>query len=107
MERILNQMAKLVIGLHEQGYNDDFDLHGEDQLRDVQENRSYVFDEININKICQIGGQERKAKKFILAIETADGCKGLLICSSMIGDLFKQKEVWLNNGIKAITSDTM
>jgi hypothetical protein len=30
--------------------------------------------------VYEIGDKDGKGAKFILAIETADGCKGLLIC---------------------------
>jgi hypothetical protein len=79
IDSTIDQIAKLVIELHEEGYNDDFELYGDSQLWDAQENRGYVFDEIKINKICQVGQHDRKAAKFILAIETTDGCKGLLV----------------------------
>jgi hypothetical protein len=79
MKRTLNHLAKMVIGLHEEGYYYDFELYGEIQLWGVQENRPYVFEEININKVCPIMGPCRNGAKFILAIETTDGCKGLLV----------------------------
>ena len=80
IDRTVSQMAKLVIGLHEKGYDNDFELYGGNELWGAQEGRSYILDEININKIYEIGGQDGKGTKCILAIETWDGCKGLLIC---------------------------
>ena len=79
-DRAISPTAGLVIWLHEQGYSNDFELYGHSQLWGAQESRSYVLEEININKIFEIGGKDGQATKFILAIETADGCKGLLIC---------------------------
>jgi len=83
MEKFLNQIARMVISLHEEGYNDDFKRYGMDQLWGVQENRLYTFGEININKICPTQDHHGNAGKIILAIETADGCKGLFIATSM------------------------
>jgi hypothetical protein len=85
MEKFINQMAKTVIGLHEDGYDYDFEQHGSDQLWGVQENRPYTFSEININKICLIKACNGRPEKIILAIETTDGCKGLFIQSNMNG----------------------
>jgi hypothetical protein len=90
IDRMVNQIARLVIGLHEQGYNYDFELDGESQLWGAQENRYYVLDDININNVYETEGQDGKAPKFILAIETGDGCKGLLMCIAC-------ESVFLNN----------
>jgi len=79
MDRTVSLVAKLVIGLHEKGYDNDFELYGDSELWGAQEGRSYILDEITINQICEIGSQDGKATKYILAIETCDGCKGLLI----------------------------
>lgn len=72
-------MARLIIKLHEEGYNSDFELFGDDRVWGIQEERFYVLDEININKMYQIGRHVGKCAKFILALETGDGCKGLLV----------------------------
>ena len=79
MKRTLDHMAKIVIGLHEEGYYYDFGFYGETQLWGVQENRPYFFKEININKVCPIIDPRRNGAKFILAIETTDGCGGLIV----------------------------
>ncbi len=83
MEKFLNQMAGTVIGLHEEGYGDDFERYGTDQLWDMQENRPYTLGEINITKICHVQNHNGKSKKIILAIEKTDGCKGLFVVSAM------------------------
>lgn len=75
-------MARTVIGLHE-GYGDDFERYGTDQLWDVQENRPYTLGEINITKMCQVQNPNGKSKKIIFAIETTDGCKGLFVVTAM------------------------
>jgi hypothetical protein len=72
-------MAKMIIGLHDEGYYYDFGLYGKTQLWGVQENRPYVFEEININKVYLILEPPGNGSKFILAIEATDGCKGLLV----------------------------
>src|SRR5476651_647471 len=92
IDRTVSQMAKLVIGLHEKGYDNDFELYGDRELWGAQEGRSYILDEININKIYEIGSQGGKATKCILAIETCDGCKGLLICIPGENVFFDLKE---------------
>jgi hypothetical protein len=89
MKKNLNQMARTIIALHEQGYNDDFERYGTDQLWGSQEHRLYTFNEIQINKICTIKGHNGKAGKIIIAIETAGGCKGLFVDTSM--DSFTKK----------------
>ncbi len=76
-------MARTVIALHEERYKGDFERYGTDQLCDSQEHRPYTFDEVNINKICLIKGHNGEARKIILAIETADGSKGLFVDTCM------------------------
>jgi len=79
MDRTVNQIAKTIISLHEEGYQDDFVLYDEVQLRRVQGYGFYDLSAVNINKICKVTGQGKSSVKFILAIETVDGFKGLLI----------------------------
>jgi hypothetical protein len=88
MNRTLNRIAKVIIALHEEGYNDDFEWHGKDLIWDIQQNRSYDIDEIHIRKICPISSRSIAAAKLVLAIETVDGIKGLLIDYCMNGDCF-------------------
>jgi len=91
IDRAVNyHITKSIITLHEEGYIYDFLLNGVDQLWDVQENRSYPFNEININKIGKFDEQDGKTAKFIIAIETTDGSKGLLLSTNLNGDFLNQ-----------------
>ena len=79
-------IAKSVIALHEEGYIDDFLLDEVGQLWAIQERRPYLFTEININKISKFDDHDRKATKFIVAIETVDGLKGVLLSTRLNQD---------------------
>jgi len=87
IERYINCLiTKSVIALHEEGYIDDFLLDEIGQLWAIQERRPYVFTEVNINKISKFDDHDGKATKFIVAIETADGLKGVLLSTRLNQD---------------------
>ena len=79
-------ITKSVIALHEEGYIYDFLLDEVGQLWAIQERRPYLFTEININKISKFDAHDGKATKFIVAIETADGLKGVLLSTGLNQD---------------------
>ena len=79
-------IAKSVIALHEEGYINDFLLDEVGQLWAIQESRPYLFKDININKISKLDDHDGKAAKYIVAIETADGLKGVLLSTRLNQD---------------------
>jgi len=79
-------ITKSVIALHEEGYIDDFLLDEVGQLWAIQERRPYLFTEININKISKFDDHDGKATKFVVAIETPDGLKGVLLSTRLNQD---------------------
>jgi hypothetical protein len=84
MYRAVNvQITQSIIALHDEGYVYDFLLDEVGQLWDVQENVPFQLSEININKIGQFDEQMGKVAKFILAIETVNGSKGLLLATKL------------------------
>jgi len=72
------QITQVIISLHEDGYIYDFLLYGVGQIWCLQEGTPHSFAEINIHEVNLFGEQNKKSKKFLFAIETADGHKGLL-----------------------------
>jgi len=67
--------AKLIIILHEDGYIYDFLLLDDLQIHCIQRPSIHTFDEVNVNRLGIYGGSP---KKLLIAIETADGLKGIL-----------------------------
>lgn len=71
-------ICTLIISLHEDGYVYDFHLDEIGRIGCVQECTMHLFSEININKARLFDVDCRTAKRIVLAIETANGLKGVL-----------------------------
>jgi hypothetical protein len=97
IERCINYLiTKSVIALHEDGYIYDFLLDEVGRLWAIQERRPYLFTEININKINKFDDHDGNATKFIVAIETVDGLKGVLLSTRLNQDFLN----YIKDGVK-------
>jgi len=86
-----HRVAKLIIILHEDGYIHDFFLLEDRRIHCIQEPTVHAFDEVNINRLGICGGSP---EKLLIAIETADGLKGILhtvLCIKCFDLLNKEK----------------
>jgi len=83
--------ARLIVILHEDGYIYDFFLLEDLLIHCIQKPSIHTFDEVNINRLGVCGDSP---KKLLIAIETADGLKGILhavICIKCFELLNKKK----------------
>jgi len=76
-------LTKWVINLHQQGYTDDFlTLHGK-RLQCVQNGESFSMEELSIKVIDQGFDHLTKTYKYVHAIDTQNGGKGILIADAI------------------------
>ena len=79
IRKLNNAITKRVIALQDQGYLYDFMYMGKESFLCLQDSICFQAPDVSIKLIDQVYDQFSNCYKYIHVVETASGCKGLIL----------------------------
>lgn len=87
LKKINEELTKLIIMMHDQGFSEDFYYDNQDQIVNYQHNEHFLIAEVNINFLGKFADKISKTMKFIYTVITHCGTQGLLFTDNQVDDL--------------------